>query len=132
MKNVLRVIAGFLLGYFTVVLLTTLGFDVWLGHQPTPEEGFLLVAAGIFVAVASGATGGWIAAFIARNVATGVAVAVPLIVESTWLLFLRPRPHPAGWYHILGAGILIGSTIAGALLARRRHVDSAASRSSLN
>jgi hypothetical protein len=119
MTAALRIVAGFLIGYFAVVALTTFGFNVWLGHQPTPEDGALLVAAGTLVAVGSGVAGGAIAALIAGRTAVGIAVAIPLVVESTWLLFLRPRPHPATWDHILGAAILIGSTVGGALIVSR-------------
>jgi hypothetical protein len=114
--RILRIIGGFVAGYFAVVLLTTLGFNVWLGKQPSLEDGAAMVMAGTLVAAVSGAAGGWIAARISRSIWTGIAVAVPLIVESAWLLFFRDRLLPATWYNVAGALVLIGSTIAGALL----------------
>jgi hypothetical protein len=120
MIAVVRSIAGFVAGYFAVVALTTLGFNVWLGRQPTPDDGVLLVAAGTLVAVVSGFAGGSLAAAIGGRRAIGFAVAAPLIVESTWLLFLRARPERPTWYHAMGALILIASTVGGAFTRRPR------------
>ena len=118
--KIVRGLVGFLAGYAVVVLVTTLGFGLLDDHKPYHRAGFLIASAAVAVAVTAGLVGGATAAAIAQRAWVGVLVALPLIVESTWLIFLRPNTADFSRpFELVGALTLIGCTVAGALLTSR-------------
>jgi hypothetical protein len=131
--KIIRGVLGFLAGYAVVVLVTTYGFGILDGHKPYHRAGFLIASAAVAVAVTAGLAGGAIAAAIAQQMWSGILVAVPLIVESTWLIFIRSNTADFSRpFELIGATTLIGCTVAGAVLTsrirlRRRQPSSALS-----
>ena len=118
--RIVRGVLGFLAGYAFVVLVTTYGFGLLRGHKPYHRAGLAIMTAAVAVAVTAGLGGGALGAWIARTPAIGLLVALPLVVESTWLIFIRP--HDADFsraFELVGASTLIGCTVAGALLISR-------------
>jgi hypothetical protein len=111
--QIARGIAGFLVGYALVVVITTVGFG-WLDpYKPYHRAGLLVMAAATAVTIVAGLSGGGAAALIARRRLAGVLVAVPLIAESIWLLFFREHPDGAFAFEAVGAITLVASTILG-------------------
>jgi hypothetical protein len=118
--KIVRGVVGFLAGYAVVVLVTTYGFGLLHDHKPYHRAGLLIASAAVAVAVTAGLGGGATAAAIAQRAWVGVLVALPLVVESTWLIFFRPRPADfSRSFELIGATTLIGCTVAGALLTSR-------------
>jgi hypothetical protein len=115
--RIVRAIAGFLLGYAWVVLITTVGFGLLHPYKPYHRAGWVVALAATAVAVVAGLSGGALGSWIGRHRLVGALIAVPLIAESTWLLFFRPVEQGAFAFELVGAVVLIGSTIAGALIS---------------
>jgi hypothetical protein len=115
-----RAVGGFLVGYVSVVLLTTFGFNVLLaGHHPIANGGILVILAGTMVAIVSGATGGAVATRIGGSRWAGMLVALPLVIESTWLLFFRHRAASSSWFDRMGALTLVTATLLGGYFAAK-------------
>ena len=118
--KIARGVIGYLAGYAVVVVITTVGFGMLHGFKPYYKAGPAILLAAISVAVSAGFFGGASGALIAGNRWVGAAIAIPLIVESTWLIFLRAHPAEYSYaFEITGASTLIASTIIGALLTSR-------------
>jgi hypothetical protein len=108
-----------LLGFVLVVLSTEFGFRMVPGGR-APKGGPLLPqVAALAVAVAAGLVGGYVAARLAAigPVLAAALVAVPLVLESAWLLAARTPPDQF-WRDLAGACTLVASTVAGGLLRR--------------
>jgi hypothetical protein len=114
--RIARAVAGFLLGYALVVLITTVGFGLLHPYKPYHRAGLLVAIAATAVAVVAGLGGGAAGRWVGGHRLAGALIAVPLIVESTWLLFFRQVEHGAFAFEAVGAVVLIGSTVAGALM----------------
>jgi hypothetical protein len=123
--RILRFVLGFIVGYAFVVVATTVGFGLLHDHKPYHRAGIAIMIAAVSVAVTAGAGGGLIGSVIARSRFMGLGIAVPLIVESTWLIFIRPHGENfSRAFELVGATTLIGCTIVGGLLStwwRERH-----------
>jgi hypothetical protein len=120
---IIRGLAAFLAGYAAIVVLTTLGFNVWLERRHIYGGGPLLMAEGMFVAMASGLIGGNIAGWIGakRGIVNVGPVLLPLAAETIWLLFLRERSHASDpfWFSACSAAALMAATLAGGWLRDR-------------
>lgn len=115
--RIARGVAGFLIGYVAVVLLTTLGF----GLLPPSEERDTIpeyLAAGA-VGVAAGLAGGALGAWIGGARLAGALIAIPLFAETIWLTFFRTGRTE--WLDGLGGLTLIAAVLVGAHLSRFRH-----------
>jgi hypothetical protein len=113
-----RIAAGFF-GFFVIQVATTAGFAP-LGDIIQVTAPFRIHVLATLVALVSGVAGG-----LAATLAGGGASRVPVIVtsmivtaESTYIV-LYLRGHNPVWFEVLGAGTLLGATVAGGLLARR-------------
>jgi hypothetical protein len=116
--QILRAVLGFIVGYAFVVVATTVGFGLLHDHKPYHRAGLAIMIAAVSVAVTAGGGGGFVGSLIARSRFMGLGIALPLIVESTWLIFIRP--HQADFsqaFELVGATTLIGCTILGGLLS---------------
>lgn len=114
MIAIARGFIGFLAGYAVVVLITTVGFGALDDHRPYHKAGPAILAAAVGVAVSAGFLGGALGTILSGRRWVGAAIALPLIVESTWLIFIRAHPADFSmWFEIVGASTLIACTIAG-------------------
>jgi len=120
--RIARGIAGFLLGYAVVVLVTTLGFAL-LPDRPLHSGSLGVMAAAGVVAIAAGVGGGALATWIARSRAVGWLVLLPLIAETYWLLFLRDSNPPADWRDAIAALTLLAAVAAGAYFAAPKTIS---------
>ncbi|HUO84672.1 MAG TPA: hypothetical protein VM534_06110 [Thermoanaerobaculia bacterium] len=114
MRRIFRTGAGIIIGHVVVVVLTVIGFALF-PDQRVPRDGGLLVAlAATLIAVVAGVAGGYTAAFLARirPLLSAAIVAVPLVVESVWLLTTR-TPADEILFDSVGAVVLILSTLGG-------------------
>ncbi len=114
--RILRGIAGFLLGYAVVVLVTEFGFRL-LPDRPLHSGNLGVMAAAAVVAVVAGLGGGALAAWIARSWIAGALVLLPLVAETYWLLFLRRSDPPVDWRDAAAALTLLTAVAAGAYFA---------------
>lgn len=114
--RIVRGIAGFLLGYAVVVLVTEFGFRL-LPDRPLHTGSLGVMAAAAVVAIVAGLGGGALAAGIARSWIAGALVLLPLAVETYWLLFLRRSDPPADWRDAAAALTLLAAVAVGAYFA---------------
>jgi hypothetical protein len=116
MKSALRTVLGIFVGYVTVVFLTEFGFRAFPGGRAPKNAGLGLAALATMIAVTAGFSGGFVAASLAklRPVVSAAIVAVPLLIETIWLLTTQTPAHEF-WFDLFGALTLIGSTVAGGL-----------------
>ena len=105
--RIARAIAGFLLGYAFVVLTTEFGFRPFPQGRGSLAEGPLQMALATLVAVVAGLGGGALAARIGRSRVVGALVAVPLVLETFWLFFLKVPPEEPTLFDVGGALTLI-------------------------
>lgn len=119
-KAALRLLAAGVAGYAVIVLLTSLGFNGWLGGADLYRGGRLLQLQGTLVAVVSGLTGGLVAALIGgrRPVLHALAVLPLLVGDTLYVLFVFPRTAPA-WFDLAGSLVLMATTVAAGLLVGR-------------
>ena len=120
--RIVRGIAGFVLGYAVVVLVTELGFRL-LPDRPLHSGNLGAMAAAAVVAIVAGLGGGALAAWIARNRVVGALVLLPLIAETYWLLFLRKSNPPADWRDAIAALTLLAAVAAGAYFAAPKTIS---------
>lgn len=115
--RVVRAVLGIVTGYVLVVLLTTVGFRPFPGGVAPVDGGLAVTVLSTLIAVMAGLIGGYTAAALARirPMASAGIVAVPLILESVWLLTTRTPPHEL-LYAAAGAVTLIVSTLAGGVV----------------
>jgi hypothetical protein len=114
--RIARAVAGFLIGYGLVVLITTVGFGLLHPYKPYYRAGLLVALAATAVAVVAGLGGGAAGRWVGGHRLAGALIAIPLIAESTWLLFFRHVEAGAFAFEAVGAVVLIGSTVVGALI----------------
>ena len=110
--------AGFV-GYLVVALLTTLGFEVWLGGADLYGGGPLLQVKGGLVAVVAGLVGGGLAALLGRRrpILHALAPLPFLAVDTVYVLFFFGGTAPL-WFDLAASLGLMAATVAGgALLA---------------
>jgi hypothetical protein len=123
--KIVRSVAAVVLGYILVVLVTEFGFRLFPGGRAPRHAGFALTTLATLIAMTAGFTGGYVAATLTRfrPFYAALLVALPLTIESLWLLTTRSRPGDLP-FEIAGAVTLIGSTVAGGAareLLQRRH-----------
>jgi hypothetical protein len=113
-----RIAAGFF-GFFVIQVATTAGFAP-LGDIIQVTAPLRIHVLATLVAVVSGLAGG-----LAATLAGGGVSRVPVIVtsmivaaESTYIVLYLRGQNPV-WFEVLGAGTLLGATLAGGLLTRR-------------
>jgi hypothetical protein len=133
--RIARWMAGFLIGYAIVVLVTEFGFRALPGGSGSLAVGALQVTYATLVAVVAGLGGGAAGAAISGNRFVGAAIALPLLAETYWLFFLRKPPEPANLRDVIGAVLLISCTLIGAFarhvyVALRRRGDGTVAESS--
>lgn len=119
--SILRLAAAGVLGYGLIVLLTTLGFDTWLGDPAFSHEDWGVQAKGALVAVVAGLSGGALAALIGghRPLRHTLAVLPLLVVDSIYVLFFFEPQRDPFLFDLAAALVLIAATLAGGLLVRR-------------
>jgi hypothetical protein len=116
--RIARGVFGFMVGYAFVVLVTEFGFRLLPGGRASLAEGAAQIIYATVVAVAAGAGGGALGALIARNRVAGALIAVPLIMETFWLFFLKKPPEERTLFEVGGAVALIACTFVGAYAAQ--------------
>jgi hypothetical protein len=119
-KTSIRAALAAVAGYAAIVLLTTLGFNVWLGGANLYDGGPRLQAQGALVAVVSGLAGGALAAAIGRRrpLVHAAAVLIFLLADSAYVLFVLPLRAP-WWFEAAGSLTLMASTLLGGWLQAR-------------
>lgn len=117
----LRLLAGVIVGYATMVLLITLVQETWFGgvgwYESSPGE---LAVAGFFTFL-SAVAGGLVGTLTAGGKTTVVArVMCLLVVTETTLLTLDGTLDGPLWFDLLAAGSLLAGILIGAEVIRRR------------
>lgn len=118
-KRGARLVAAGLLGYGLIAVLTSAGFNGWLGGVELYRGGPLLQAQGTLVALVAGLAGGALAGLIGRPrpLLHALAVLPLLIADTTYVLFFFAGTAP-WWFDLAGSLVLMGSTMAGGALVR--------------
>lgn len=114
--RIVRIVAGFLVGYAAVVLGTEFGFRLFPDEPVHHANPFVVAGAGL-VAIGAGLLGGAAAAWISRTRLAGWLVLLPLLAETYWLLFLRKSVPPVDWRDAIAALTLLVAVAAGAHFA---------------
>jgi hypothetical protein len=112
-----RGIGAMVIGYAIIVALTTWGFDLVHGEGSLYGGGAATWALGSVVAVVAGLAGGLAAGWIGpwRGLANAALVLVPLVVDTTYVLFFFEDDAP-WWFSLAGSLTLMGFTLAGGAL----------------
>lgn len=113
MRTFLRSLAAMIAGYAVIVIITSFAFDLILGHSLVRKDDPREVAIGTVIAIAAGLLGGWVATLVGvlRPLANASLAAIPIAVESTYLLTFRTKPDEL-LHSAAGGLVLFGSTIA--------------------
>ncbi|HUP48916.1 MAG TPA: hypothetical protein VNA04_09005 [Thermoanaerobaculia bacterium] len=132
MRTALRSIGAAVAGYALIVVITSFGFPLVLGHALVDKGDLREVVLGTIVAVIAGFAGGYVGTMIGvlRPTLNAALVTIPIVIETTFVLLFRTDPEEVV-FSAIGALILIGSTIApGALreLLSRRYRPAPAAR----
>jgi hypothetical protein len=117
-KVILRGLGAMIIGYAAIVLLTTLGFNLVLGGRPLYGASALVLGMGAMVAVVSGLAGGCIAGWIGpdRGLTNAALVLIPLIIDTTFVLFFFKGSNAPFWFDAMASGTLMLCTLLGGRL----------------
>lgn len=117
----LRLAIAGLLGYALIVLLTTLGFVVWLDNASLYQGNWALKAKGMLVALVAGLAGGMLAGLIGwqRPILHALTVLPLLVIGTIYVLFFFLRTDPI-WFDLGGSLGLIAATLVGGWLVKER------------
>ncbi|MDX1396126.1 MAG: hypothetical protein R3195_17225 [Gemmatimonadota bacterium] len=119
--RILRILAGVIAGYATMVLLITLVQEAWFGgvgwYESSPGE---LTVAGFFTFL-SAVAGGLVGTFVAGGRTTVVArVMCLLVVTETVVLTLNGTFDGPLWFDLLASASLLVGIVVGSEVLRRR------------
>lgn len=120
MKNLLRIVAGVVLGYAVMVVLITLVQESWFGGVGWTKSTFgVLAAAGFLTCVAAG-IGAVIATAIARPTGRLAATVMScIVVVETAVLFATGKLAGPVWFDVAAAASLLVAIMLGAELVVR-------------
>lgn len=115
--TLLRSIASALLGYFVIVVCTSVGFRP-LGGIVHLHAALRTQVAATLVAIVSGLLGGMTASIVAGRYPVRHAAAVLIFLSvDTAVVLSRGSTDPA-WFDLLGAATLMLATVCGGVLYR--------------
>jgi hypothetical protein len=122
-----RWVLAAVLGYAVIVLLTTLGLEVWLEGAPLWGAEPAILVQGVAVSVVAGLAGGWLAAWVGgrRPLLHAASVLLFLALDGGYVLFVLPLRAP-WWFELGGLLTLMAATLAGGSLAAWRSTKTGA------
>lgn len=106
-------------GYAVIVLLTSVGFNVWLEGKDLFALGAVGMAQGVLVATVAGLAGGYLAGWIGRKhpLKHAALVLIPLAIDTAYVLFWFDGTAPL-WFDAMGSATLMAFTLIGGAIRR--------------
>jgi hypothetical protein len=117
----MRDLGAMAIGYAVIALLTSAGFNGFLGGRPLYGGSPFDLAAGMMVAILSGLAGGCVAGFIGaeRGTINAAFVLVPLMGDTIYVLFFFKKSTAPFWFDAMASATLMLCTVLGGILRER-------------